>query len=527
MPNTYIELPTVPEQIGVSLPSSDLRSIDFTALDFDTARRSILEYIRTYYPNDFNDFIASNGIVMIMEIIALTTAKLALRGDILANESTLPTAISAEAVSNHLALIGQRIKRQTPASVYIECTVDSPNFTDILIPARTKLSFNARDGKVVNYELYRSPDDWVNPIVIPSDKRGVIAYAVEGVFNGPLKLISNGDPNILIRLPEPNMLESPVFVDIEFNGSSERWRVVDRPIETYSSNDKVVELYFVGDNAYLKFGDGITGSIPKPGSSINITYRVGGGVRGQIGTGVFDEVRSVTPEPPANTSVVVRFRNLVPSTGGTDKEGISEAKKRAPRDYALQRSIVTASDYAQAAKSFSHPYYGTVKKAIATVRTSLNSNLVEVYVLAEYNSNTPALPSVGLKTGLANYISELNVLTDQVVVLDGALKAVDVQINVVVGKSYDVSVVKSNVEKVIDDYFALDNWELGQPFYVSNLIEAVKSVDGILYLDLINPVDNILPTGLLAGAGDGIGINELISLGSRNINYYYEKTLAK
>lgn len=526
MSKTLFDLPIDPNQFGVVLPDSDLRNIDFSALDYDTARRAMIEYIRTYYPDDFNDFVASNGVMMILDILASTTAKLALRSDMLANEATLPTAKTERAVINHLALINQRVKRQTPAIVDIECSVVSPNFTDIRIPAGTKFQSQGLDGNILYYEIYRAPNDWTSDIIIPANKRGVIALGIEGSFSGPVTFISSGNRNQVFTITEDNILEEPMFIDIITDSVSERWKAIYEPIERYDSTAKVVEVNIVESEALFRFGDGVTGAIPKSGSTINVSYRVGGGKRGRIGTGIIDTVKSITGEPPANTPTGIRFRNISPSVGGVDGETIDQAKARAPKDYALQRSIVTAIDYAQAAQSFSHPYYGTVSKALATVRTGLNANLVELYVLAKGVNDQPALPSAGLKQGLQTYISSLNVLTDQVTVLDGGIKAIDVELVVVMARNADATVLKERVETAITTFFDVDNWQLGQPLYVSNLIEYIKSIDGIAYVDLVKPLNNILPTGKLAEPNeDGIGINEIIGLGSRKTSYYYDKIM--
>ena len=98
---TLFDLPNAPDEFGITLEPANLRRLDFSGLDYTTARRSIIEYIKTYYPDDFNDFVASNGIMMIMEVLAATTGKLSLRADLLANEAfsvsythlTLPTIL--------------------------------------------------------------------------------------------------------------------------------------------------------------------------------------------------------------------------------------------------------------------------------------------------------------------------------------------------------------------------------------------------------------------------------------------------
>lgn len=522
---TLFELPSSPDEFGVILPPSNLRRLDFSGLDYDTARRAIIEYIRTYFPDDFNDFVASNGIMMIMEIVAATTSKLSLRSDILVNESFLPTATTEEAVVNHLALINQRIKRQTPAIVDIECTVDFPIFTDIHVPAGTQFSISGPDNRQIFYEIYRAPNDWSSDIIIPANKRGVIAWGIEGRFGNEIIEVSAGGPNQEYTIVDAQILEAPIFVEVTLDSTVEEWQVIREPIERYAPNDKVVEVNFIGQRAVFNFGDDITGKSPVAGSEISFRYRVGGGRRGRIGVGQIDTSRQFTANPPANASTSVNFRNITPSSGGTDKESISTAKRRAPRDFAVQRSIVTASDYAQSAESFSHPAFGAVAKAVATIRTGLNANRVEIYVLAEGPDNIPTAPNAGLKAGLKTFFSDLNVLTDNVVVLDGALRPVDIDMNVIIDRNADASVVKTRVESVLDDFFDITNWDMGEPMYVSNLIEAVEAVDGVIYVDLFAPRDNILQTGELADDdADGIGVNQVIVEGERTTNYYYNKT---
>ena len=167
--------------------------------------------------------------------------------------------------------------------------------------------------------------------------------------------------------------------------------------------------------------------------------------------------------------------------------------------------------------------FGSISKAIATIRTGLNANRVEIYILAEGPDNIPTTPNAGLKAGLETYFSDLNVLTDHVVILNGSLKPVDIDMNVVVGKNADASVVKQRVEATITDFFDISNWDLGEPFYVSNLIEAIEAVDGVSHIDLYVPADNVLPSGQLGtGTGNEVGFNEVIIEGERKTNYYYE-----
>jgi hypothetical protein len=64
---TLFDLPISPDEIGVVLEPANLRRLDFSALDFGTMQRAIIEYIKTYFPTFFNDFVAANGIIMVTE----------------------------------------------------------------------------------------------------------------------------------------------------------------------------------------------------------------------------------------------------------------------------------------------------------------------------------------------------------------------------------------------------------------------------------------------------------------------------
>jgi len=532
--NTMFKLPLTPDEFNVMLPPAKLRRIDFSALDFDTSRRAIIEYIRTYYPNDFNDWVAHSGIMMLIETQANNVAKLSLRSDMLSNESFLPTCQTETALIEHLALINQTIKSQTPAVVDIEVAVQTALTINLDITAGARFTITGPDGQPLYYELFRAPGDFKSPLTIPAGKRGVIGYGIEGRFAGPTTLFSPGGSNQAFSIKVANILQEPITVDVYTGSSSSSWLVTTNPLETYTADAEVVNVTYYSDRIDLLFGDDINGKAPLAGQEIVINYRVGGGVRGRISSYAINESRSITPAYPASATapVQVTFRNLVASSGGTDRETMDQAKKRAPRDFVVRAfasdrpaSITTSSDYAQVVSSFASPVYGSVAKGVATIRTDLNANLVELYILA-YGADGLVTPSLGLKQAVQTYVSGYNVMTDTVSVLDGAIKSITTDMTVVVSKNADASVVRTNVNAALDSFFNVNNRDLGQPLYISDIIEVVSKVDGVSYVDLFSPANNILQTNKLADPTDttGIGINEIIVEGDRNVKFFYEKS---
>lgn len=552
---TVFELPTLPQEFGVVLPPAQLRRINFSALDFTTIRRSLVEYIQSYFPDRFNDFVQASGTIMFMELVAAVGNILSLREDVLVGESFFSTCQTRVAGAAHMGLINQAFKSATPAVADVEVSVGTQLGAAVSIPAGLRFNLTGSDGKPLFYELYRAPKDFTSKITIPAGKRGVIAFGLEGRFADPVVVQSAGGPDQSIDILGTDILSEPIFVDVTTGSTTTAYTRVSS-VRRYGANDTVFEVRFLGDRAQIVFGDNVAGRAPLSGQTITVRYRVGGGIRGRIDTRAINEARQINPDPPASAPVEVFFRNIGPSSGGQDEESLEAAKARAPKEAATQGSATAGEDYAILSKTFNHPVFGSVLRAVAVLRTGVeadltelaeqvraaatveeaveilgtnfvNENIVELYVLAAGPDNIPVTPSAGLKQGLAQYFSTIAVLTDEVRVLDGAIKAVDITANVIISRTADAGTVKTVVDKTIDDFFNVVNFDMGKPLYLSNLYEAIQNVPGVKFVTIFSPVDDIIPTGELAIPGTaGVGFNELITLGTKKIQFFFERGAA-
>lgn len=553
--NTILDLPISPEEIGVLLPPSALRRIDFSALDFEALRRASIEYVKTYYPEDFNDFVLSNGFIMFTEIVSAIGNILSERSDIIADEAFLPTAQTRTAVAQHLELIGQELRRATSAVVEVECSVTVPVSIDIQIPAGLTFSVIAPDGSTATYELFRTPGDYSSNIIIPRLKRGVIAFAVEGKFGSSITEVSTGEPNQYVDILSDNVLSEPIKVVISSGDINVIWEQIEF-LELGSANSEVYEVQFLDDRARIKFGDGATGKIPIAGQVITIDYRIGGGVKGRIGQGAINETRPISQVGFATQNIL--FRNLNPSRGGQDKESLSNAKKRAPSTFATHNNAATSEDYTNIAENFEHPVYGKIQKAVAVIRSGIdkdvitvvnnirnadtveeatqyllgnyvNRNIVEIYALQE-DEDTPIAPNFGLKKSLKTALSDVNVFTDELRILDGSIRLINLDLTITVSKNIDASVVKERVDFAIQQVFDINNIRMGQGFFRSDLITTIQNIDGVKTVDIFGPVDDFPSLRRVVDSSlsddekpQGVGVNEIYVLGSQNIEFYLEQ----
>ena len=92
------------------------READFQSFDFETLRKSMIEYLRTYYPEDFNDFTESSEYIALIDLIAFLGQSLAFRTDLNARENFLDTAERRDSILKLARLLSYNPKRNVPAT---------------------------------------------------------------------------------------------------------------------------------------------------------------------------------------------------------------------------------------------------------------------------------------------------------------------------------------------------------------------------------------------------------------------------
>ena len=96
--------------------------VDFQAYDFDTMRTSLVEYVRTNFPENFNDYIESSEFIAIIELLAFLSTSLAFRMDVNTRENFLETAERRDSVFKLARMLGYNPKRNIPASGLMKVT---------------------------------------------------------------------------------------------------------------------------------------------------------------------------------------------------------------------------------------------------------------------------------------------------------------------------------------------------------------------------------------------------------------------
>ena len=91
------------------------READFQSYDFETLRKSFIDYLRLYYPETFNDYVESSEFIALLDIIAFMGQSLAFRTDLNTRENYIDTAERRDSVTRLANLVSYTAKRNTAA----------------------------------------------------------------------------------------------------------------------------------------------------------------------------------------------------------------------------------------------------------------------------------------------------------------------------------------------------------------------------------------------------------------------------
>jgi hypothetical protein len=101
--------------------------IDYTAYDFDTLKQAMINYVQTYYPEDFNDYIESSEFIAIIELLAYFGTSLAFRTDLNSRENFIDTAERRESIIRLAQMVNYVPRRNITSSGLFKITAVQTN----------------------------------------------------------------------------------------------------------------------------------------------------------------------------------------------------------------------------------------------------------------------------------------------------------------------------------------------------------------------------------------------------------------
>ena len=472
-------------------------NLNYTNQDFWSLKTRLIEFINerfgengTVIPKTFNDLVEGSIAIMLIENWAFIADTLSFKMDQMVNELFIDTVTESDNAFRLCKLVGFKPTPPIPARSLWTATINTNLSNDVVIASPVVIEVVA-DDRPIAIELFPADSDnkpiFDQDIVIQagaSSNSSIIGlegrtFTTQYIGTG-LNLQSYATDKI-----------SVIYDSISVKVDGVLWEQVEYFTDSQPRREYRVE--FDSDyRAYVVFGNNRAGLNPSKGARIEIRGRTGGGTAGNIVTG-YVEVQQQVPVFGLDYNVQVTLRNYTKGDFGYDGDTIEDIRRKLPAFLRSQNRAVTGLDYKNLADQFVTPYHGQIGKSIATLRNhGCAGNVINLYVLARAENGKLQEATDELKKDLANMIEEKKMITDIVCIKNGEVLEVDVSVEVSVSRinrKFEQE-IKENIQKKINEFFDINNWEFDMNLRDTDLIKHLSSVKQINSLDIIFTTDD-------------------------------------
>jgi Baseplate J-like protein len=452
-------------------------SVDYTSRDYSAILTDMTNLIPIFSPTWTNRDPADFGMTL-LELFAYMGDILNYYIDRTANEALITSATQRQTVLQIANLIGYAPTNSTASTVTL--TFQNSTASSITLPALTQVATSLISNGTTTQVVFETNSALTVPAKSGATNGSATVVATQGqTVSNEIIGVSDGTPSQTYALSNTSVINGTVNVTI--NGVA--YQSVQYLIDS-NGYDPVFSTNTDADGiTYVTFGDSVSGRVPPNGAQVYATYRVGGGVIGNVASNTIKYVINV-PSGTIPAGLTVSNQDIVVSgdgaaTGGADAESTDSIRINAPKSIRAINRAVSLSDYSYIAVQASG-----VAKAIATadVYTSVTLYLApagdpgvasdNVTPTSVFNNLTPKVLSSLIDKAPAN-----TTITFQPPKYVGAYLVV----NITVAPQYKQSSVVSNVTSAINNLFYIDNVIFNDTIAVSDVYQTISSVDGVAY----------------------------------------------
>lgn len=459
-----------------------LVNLNYTNQDFWSMKLRLIDYIKEKFAETYNDFVESDLAVVLIENWAFIADTLSFKIDQIANEIFIDTVSEVDNAFRLALLVGFKPQPPIGARSLWSATINNLLDTNLAISTPVQIDVNTEAG-LKTIELFAA-DPSNNPLFgedIIISAGSFLNTSVVGVEGKTFSQAAagTGEINQFVALSNGPVIWNSIQVFVD--GTA--WEQVDYFTDSQPRREFRVE-YDPAYRAFVIFGNSRAGMIPSIGSDITISYRVGGGVAGNIVTGSVELQRNYVV-PGFEFRVPVTFRNYTKGDFGYAGDTIDDIKRKLPQWLRTQNRIVSGDDIEIFASQFATEFNGQIGKAVAVLRNyGCAANIVDLYVLAKDGEDGLTEADNSLKIELQDGIETKKMLTTNICIKDGVVIEVDVSIDLTLDKFYRKfeEELKDRVNRRIATFFSLNNWDFGK---------ILKSVDLIKTLADMTEIQNI------------------------------------
>ena len=225
------------------------------------------------------------------------------------------------------------------------------------------------------------------------------------------------------------------------------------------------------------------GTIPVPGRTMYVKYRIGGGADSNVRPNVLTSLGNVFMDTPGEDSTInlniknsLEVNNPLPAIGGKEQPSLNEIRNLVKYNFSSQNRCVTVKDYLSRITLMPGKFGIPFRTGVWEQRNKVNVTILAL----DANSKLTNTSTSTLKDNIAEYLSDYRMLNDYVTIKDGRIINLSFEISLYTDKSTSKGAIMTDVIEAVDDYFDINKWEMGQNVYLAQLIENINNVGGVL-----------------------------------------------
>ena len=321
--------------------------VNFSNVDFDQIKVSIIDYLRSNSNFTDYDFEGSN-LSTIIDTLAYNTYITSYNANMATNEVFIDSATLRENVVSLARNIGYVPRSRKSAKASITFTVDANDTTAVSLTLRAGIVAVSSQTFGKETFSFSIPND----ITVPVRSDGTAIFdnidIYEGSYIKQAFTVTSRNPYQRFILPNTGIDTSLINVVVKNNAFSSVTRQF-KQFDSFVGIDKTSRIYFVqetdNERYELLFGDGVFGEKLQDAQVIEVDYIVS---KGSDGNNVNKFIFAGRLQSNNGTSVTTGISLLTTeqySYGGKEIETVESVKRYAPRIYASQNRAVTTADY--------------------------------------------------------------------------------------------------------------------------------------------------------------------------------------
>ena len=261
--------------------------------------------------------------------------------------------------------------------------------------------------------------------------------------------------------------------------------------------DKLTAAYSPSNFLFTK-----TYGIAPSQTTLTVRYLTGGGVEANIPanslTNITGNIQFLNKNLDVSTANYIltslAVTNPAAADGGGDGDTIEEIRQNSSANFATQLRNVTQDDYLVRALSMPAKY-GVISKAYIepTKAQSVSSGealgVLDLYVLSYDFDKKLTVTSPALKQNLQTYLSFYRMVNDSINIKDAFIVNIGVNFDIIVLPNYNSNEVLVQCLIALQDYFAIDKWQINQPIILRDiyiLLDRIEGVQTVKNIDITN-----------------------------------------